>query len=121
MPFTMAFDADCSSSRQIRPPIYSMKQSKLRRRRVIRFAILYYAMLVLFLALVIGPAVAGDKIMPSMPSMLEPGSELMGFYLVQPYDYNNTDTNSTQLTGTGRPGYKTESGDSRATNKVRLF
>ncbi|KAL2210638.1 hypothetical protein CC79DRAFT_525327 [Sarocladium strictum] len=109
-------------SRQIRPPIYSMKQSKLRRRRVIRFAVLYFVMLVVFLALVVGPAVAGDKIMPSLPQQLQPGEKLLDmFYLAQPYDQNNTDTNSTQLTGTGAPGYSTRTENSRATDKVRLF
>jgi len=44
-------------SRQIRPPIYSMKQSKLRRRRVIRFAVLYFVMLFVFLALMVAPSV----------------------------------------------------------------
>jgi 1,3-beta-glucan synthase len=108
-------------SRQIRPPIYSMKQSKLRRRRVIRFAVLYFVMLVVFLALVVGPAVAGDKIMPLLPKDFQPGKELVNFYLFQPYDQNNTDTNSTQLTGTGAPGYSTRTENSRATDKVRLF
>lgn len=102
-----------------------MKQSKLRRRRVIRFAVLYYAMLVLFLALVIGPAVAGDQLMGFMPDMLQPGkATVANFYLVQPYDQDRDDTNSTSLTGTGRPGYsRTSAGteDSRATDKVRLF
>jgi 1,3-beta-glucan synthase len=101
-----------------------MKQSKLRRRRVTRFAILYYVMLVLFLALVIGPAVAGDKIMPMLPADLQPGKELVGFYLMQPYDQDHKDTNSTMLTGTGAESYShssTETDDSRATDKVRLF
>lgn len=45
-------------SRQIRPPIYSSKQSKLRKKRVIRFSVLYFVMFVVFLALVVGPIVA---------------------------------------------------------------
>lgn len=48
-------------SRQIRPPIYTAKQSKLRRKRVIRFSVLYFFMLVIFLALFIGPAVASKS------------------------------------------------------------
>ena len=42
-------------SRQIRPPIYTAKQTKLRRRRVIRFSVLYFALMVVFLALIVGP------------------------------------------------------------------
>jgi 1,3-beta-glucan synthase len=45
-------------SRQIRPPIYTAKQTKLRRRRVIRFSVVYFLLLVVFLALVVGPTVA---------------------------------------------------------------
>lgn len=45
-------------SRQIRPPIYSAKQSKLRRKRVIRFSVLYFFLFVVFLGLVIAPIVA---------------------------------------------------------------
>jgi 1,3-beta-glucan synthase len=46
-------------SRQIRAPIYSLKQSRLRKRRVIRYSILYFALLVLFIVLVVAPIVAG--------------------------------------------------------------
>ena len=66
-------------SRQIRPPIYSMKQSKLRRRRVIRFAILYFIMLALFVGLIVGPIVAKDKIPPSL-------TNLVPMNLLQPLD-----------------------------------
>lgn len=45
-------------SRQIRPPIYSSKQSKLRRKRVIRFSVLYFFLFVVFLGLVIAPIIA---------------------------------------------------------------
>lgn len=101
-----------------------MKQSKLRRRRVIRFAILYYAMFVLFLALVIGPSVAGNMVpMDSLQDML--GG--LGFRLVQPNGQDNDNTNGTSLTGTGNPDYtgvynpSTSSDGSGATGKVRLF
>jgi len=76
-------------SRQIRPPIYSLKQSKLRKRRVIRFAILYFIIFVVFLALVIGPLIAG-KYLHFTFSTLE---------LQQPTGWNNNDTSSTP-TGT---------------------
>jgi len=55
-------------SRQIRPPIYSSKQSKLRKKRVIRFTVVYFLMLVVFLALVVGPVVAS---MLSLPAVFE--------------------------------------------------
>lgn len=70
------------ASRQIRPPIYSLKQSKLRKRRVIRFAILYFIMLVVFLALIVGPVVAG-KYLPKLPVPLD---------LLQPTGLDNNDT-----------------------------
>ncbi|KAI1946733.1 1,3-beta-D-glucan synthase [Ophidiomyces ophidiicola] len=77
-------------SRQIRPPIYSLKQSKLRKRRVIRFAILYFLMLIVFVCLIAGPLVARRFVtkLPSIP---------LG--LLQPVNQNNNDTTSEE-TGT---------------------
>ncbi|KAI9773416.1 MAG: 1,3-beta-D-glucan synthase [Geoglossum simile] len=90
-------------SRQIRPPIYSLKQSKLRKRRVIRFAILYFVMFAIFVALIAGPLVA-SKYLTSLPSIP------MG--LLQPTGLNNNDT--------GGPPTGTAAGSS-ATAKVKLF
>ncbi|KAI9822337.1 MAG: 1,3-beta-D-glucan synthase [Pycnora praestabilis] len=81
-------------SRQIRPPIYSLKQSKLRKRRVIRFAILYFVMLVIFLALIVGPIVAG-KFLTTLPSI--------PLNLLQPTGQNNNDT-SNVITGSALNG-----------------
>ncbi|KAI1915671.1 1,3-beta-D-glucan synthase [Ophidiomyces ophidiicola] len=77
-------------SRQIRPPIYSLKQSKLRKRRVIRFAILYFLMLIVFVCLIAGPLVARRFVtnLPSIP---------LG--LLQPVNQNNNDTTGEE-TGT---------------------
>jgi len=74
-------------SRQIRPPIYSLKQSKLRKRRVIRFAILYFVMLIVFLALIIGPVFAKRYVnnLPTIP-----------LQLLQPTGQNNNDTSNSQ-------------------------
>merc|ERR1712000_773816 len=116
-------------SRQIRPPIYSMKQSKLRRRRVIRFAIMYYAMLVLFLALVVGPAVAGPKLVPKNAVSDIINGIFPDLRLVQPNGQDKDNTNSTMLTGTGRvdPPYSgilaqsSSEEDSRETNRIKLF
>lgn len=49
-------------SRQIRPPIFSLKQTKLRKRMVKKYASLYFGILLLFLVLVIAPSVAGKHI-----------------------------------------------------------
>lgn len=77
------------NSRQIRPPIYSLKQSKLRKRRVIRYAILYFVLLVVFLALIVGPIVAGKQIKLKIDLPME---------LLQPTGYSNNDT-SASVTG----------------------
>ncbi|KAI1412681.1 glycosyltransferase family 48 protein [Hypoxylon sp. FL1857] len=88
-------------SRQIRPPIYSMKQSKLRRRRVVRYAILYFVMLVVFLALIVGPAVGGKKIGPSLTDSLKS----LPIPLAQPVGQDINDTRNRTQTGTGKIGY----------------
>lgn len=56
-------------SRQIRPPIYTAKQSKLRRKRVIRFSVIYWALLLVFLILVVGPVIASKYYSPDLMSM----------------------------------------------------
>ncbi|KAF4460704.1 13-beta-glucan synthase component FKS1 [Fusarium albosuccineum] len=111
-------------SRQIRPPIYSMKQSKLRRRRVIRYAILYFVLLIVFVALIAGPAVAGKYLGDSLSSL----SDIAGFRLLQPTDLEWNNTNSTSQTGTGMAGYtgagstKTKTGaDASVTAKIKMF
>lgn len=75
------------SSRQIRPPIYSLKQTKLRKRRVIRYAILYFILLVVFLALIVGPIVAGNKFDFGLPTL--------PMEILQPTGFNNNDTTNT--------------------------
>jgi 1,3-beta-glucan synthase len=76
-------------SRQIRPPIYSLKQSRLRKRRVIRYSILYFALLVLFVVLVVAPIVAGKYLtFANIPANL-----------AQPTGFNRNDTLSSE-TGT---------------------
>ena len=83
-------DANMCCSRQIRPPIYSLKQSKLRRRRVIRYAILYFTMFILFMALIIGPVVVKKFINLDLSIPMQ---------LMQPTHQNNNDTSDAQ---TGR-------------------
>jgi 1,3-beta-glucan synthase len=86
-------------SRQIRPPIYSMKQTKLRRRRVVRYAILYFVLLVVFLALIVGPIVAGKYVPASVFKMLDDTN------LVQPTGLEHDDTRGRTETGTGYVSY----------------
>ncbi|KAF3059766.1 1,3-beta-glucan synthase component FKS1 [Daldinia childiae] len=88
-------------SRQIRPPIYSMKQSKLRRRRVIRYAILYFTLLVVFVGLIVGPAVAGKQIGSTLNSALSG----LPIPIAQPAGQDHNDTRNHTQTGTGMPGY----------------
>ncbi|KAI0418186.1 1,3-beta-glucan synthase component FKS1 [Xylaria grammica] len=93
-------------SRQIRPPIYSMKQSKLRRRRVIRYAVLYFTLLVVFVALLVGPAVGGRMIITD--DLVKEFNSKLGedFVLLQPYNVKLKDnTRGRNETGTGSPGY----------------
>jgi 1,3-beta-glucan synthase len=78
-------------SRQIRPPIYSMKQTKLRKRRVIRYAILYFFLLIIFLCLIVGPIVAGKFLKLSIGDQIP-------LQIMQPTGYNNNDT-SAEVTG----------------------
>lgn len=87
--------ANASHSRQIRPPIYSLKQSKLRKRRVIRFAMLYFTMFIIFLLMIVGPIVA-SKFMSNDFSGIP-------MNLLQPTGQNNNDTSS-ERTGSALNG-----------------
>jgi 1,3-beta-glucan synthase len=83
-----------------------MKQSKLRRRRVIRYAILYFVLLVVFVGLIAGP-VAYRKVVSE--------ATLKGWYnslnisknmpLMQPNFLNNANTHASSETGTANPTY----------------
>jgi 1,3-beta-glucan synthase len=72
-----------------------MKQSKLRKRRVWRYAVLYFALLILFLALLIGPIVAGSNVLSA--SLIKD----IPLELYQPVGLNNNDTRNRTQTGTG--------------------
>ncbi|SCU80544.1 LAMI_0B02872g1_1 [Lachancea mirantina] len=77
-------------SRQIRPPIYSLKQTRLRKRMVRKYCSLYFLVLAIFAACIIGPAVASSHVGSNL------GSTLTGTFqnLVQPRHQNNNDTGS---------------------------
>jgi 1,3-beta-glucan synthase len=94
-----------------------MKQSKLRKRRVWRYAVLYFVMLVVFLALIAGPIIASPQITKATSSLKVP------LYLLQPVGLDNNDTTGTNQTGTGAPGNGAakSTGGSAATGVVRLF
>ncbi|TLD29114.1 hypothetical protein PspLS_03411 [Pyricularia sp. CBS 133598] len=90
-------------SQQIRPPIYSMKQSKLRTRRVVRYAILYFVLLVLFLALLAGPAIISSFVKDMPPKAITNVKFLTDSGLIQPAGYDKNNTNF-EHTGTRRTG-----------------
>jgi 1,3-beta-glucan synthase len=93
-----------------------MKQSKLRKRRVWRYAVLYFVLLILFLALLIGPIVAGSRLLS--PSLTDKNP----LYLFQPVGLNNNDTQNYNQTGTGAPGYGASTTSvASATAKIKLF
>ena len=86
-------------SRQIRPPIYSLKQTKLRRRRVIRYSILYFVMLVVFLALLVGPVALRNPAVFNLDKTFNKNfRENTLMFLLQPTSPNNNDT-KTEVTG----------------------
>ncbi|KIW02769.1 1,3-beta-glucan synthase component FKS1 [Verruconis gallopava] len=95
-------------SRQIRPPIYSLKQSRLRKRRVIRYSILYFALFVLFLVLIVAPLVAGKYLtFSNIPDNL-----------AQPTGLNRNDTISSE-TGTGAAAAATSTSGAKRMMYVR--
>jgi 1,3-beta-glucan synthase len=65
-----------------------MKQTKLRKRRVIRYAILYFFLLIVFLCLIVGPIVAGKFL------KLDIGNSIP-MQIMQPTGYSNNDTSAT--------------------------
>lgn len=79
-----------------------MKQTKLRRRRVFRYAILYFVMLIVFVGLIVGPVVAGDKIPTDSISILN------DLDLMQPAGQDNNDTTAEP---TGGPADSTDEDD----------
>ena len=75
-------------SRQIRPPIYSLKQARLRKRMVRRYCSLYFLVLIIFAGCIVGPAVASAHVSKDL------GSGLKDTFhnLVQPRNVSNNDT-----------------------------
>ena len=92
-----------------------MKQSKLRKRRIWRYAVLYFVMLIVFLALLVGPIVAGSSILTDSLTKSIP----MNLY--QPQGLDNNDTRGRNETGTGRVSGAASSTTVAGTAKIRLF
>lgn len=99
--------ADLVSSRQIRPPIYSIKQSRLRKRQVARFAAMYFVLLIVFVGMIAGPIAYNNS--QKNVSFLSDISNIGGFILVQPnhQDNNNTSNDTTLSTDTTSSGTPT--------------
>ncbi|KAG7701329.1 hypothetical protein KL930_000217 [Ogataea haglerorum] len=78
-------------SRQIRPPIYSLKQARLRKRMVRKYSTLYFGILIIFVVLIAAPAAVGsmksvdiEKQIGTLPKFAEG--------LFQPRHQDNNDT-----------------------------
>ena len=81
-----------------------MKQSKLRRRRVIRYAILYFSILIVFVALLAGPTVGGKYISKDTLNDLDSKMPIEGLFQPNNGDLKDNTRNRTE-TGTGAKGY----------------
>lgn len=88
-----------------------------------RYAVLYFALLLLFLILIVGPSLAGQYVPSSVTDMLSSTN------LVQPTNLDNNDTIGSTQTGTGAAGYTgalqtmsaSASSSSGGQAKIRLF
>lgn len=76
-------------NRQIRPPIYTLKQARLRKRMVRKYSVLYYTVLIIFIVLIAAPAVVG-----SLKGVTIGEGDLPSFAngLFQPRHQDNNDT-----------------------------
>lgn len=84
----------------IRPPIYSLKQARLRKRMVRKYCTLYFAVLVLFIVIIVAPAVALshiDNIGDKLENIDDGGIGLSGLF--QPRNTLNNDTGPNMPSG----------------------
>lgn len=79
-----------------------MKQSKLRRRRVFRFAVLYFVLFIVFMGLIIAPVFVGELLPPTLSGSV---NKMIGMNLYQPNKQDNDDTDGEQPTGIKSPDY----------------
>lgn len=87
-----------------------MKQSKLRRRRVIRYAVLYFVLLVVFLGLIVGPVVLKKIITDTALAGYYRTAIISKMPLMQPNFLSMQNTNASVETGTGALDYTYPSG-----------
>jgi len=92
-----------------------LKQTKLRKRRVIRYAILYFIILIVFVALIAGPVVASKYLKFTIDLPMN---------LIQPTGLFNNDT-GTGVTGScvlGQcPGGPAEVAEPTAADGAKMF
>ncbi|CCF58979.1 hypothetical protein KAFR_0F03830 [Kazachstania africana CBS 2517] len=84
-------------SRQIRPPIFSIKQTRLRKRMVRKYFCLYALILICFAACIVGPAVGAAYVPDQIASTLTGAAH----NLFQPRNQNNNDTGTKLVTYSG--------------------
>jgi 1,3-beta-glucan synthase len=77
-------------NRQIRPPIYSLKQARLRKRMIKKYSVLFYTIMVIFIALIAAPAVVGSLKGVDIHATAEFPSFADGLF--QPRHQDNNDT-----------------------------
>ena len=103
-------------SRQIRPPIYSLKQTKLRKRRVVRFAILYFTLFFLFMVLLISPSVIVNLFL--LYSTFDCLYCQNFIYLIHPINCNNNYTTISN-TGIGLPNQAAQTAAKASASSTR--
>lgn len=105
-----------------------MKQSKLRRKRVFRYATLYFLLFIVFVGLIAGPVIVGNQGL--LPEDLGDTLTIGNMYLMQPTGLDNDNTQGEKETGTGAPDYSgvytptsaaEDAEESEAANRIRLF
>ncbi|EMR08340.1 hypothetical protein PNEG_03180 [Pneumocystis murina B123] len=89
-------------SRQIRPPIFSLKQNKLRKRIVRRYATLFFGLFLLFLMIILVPALGHSK----FPKSLNNIAFLKNLGLIQPSNDPRGATGRTTRPGNSNGTYK---------------
>ncbi|CAB11264.2 1,3-beta-glucan synthase component bgs2 [Schizosaccharomyces pombe] len=80
-------------SKQIRPPIYSMRQNRLRKKIVQRYGTMFFLLLIAFLALIIIPLVVAKDLLANFEMDI-----LRTYGLMQPRDTNWTENGTNWTT-----------------------
>ena len=97
-------------SRQIRPPIYSLKQTRLRKRMIRKYCSLYFLVLIVFAACIVGPAVAASRVdLQKISDNVDKSGNEIFHGLIQPRRQKNNDTGHGMSTYKGHFFTKTPS------------